>query len=93
MIMILWAMEMEHYLEYIDMRKNNCDLRKERKARTLLFNGSCSNKIISEVLMAWDDAKEFGQAFKKGFGDWQCELKENAKKAVLTNSLRLYNHV
>ncbi|GKF46661.1 hypothetical protein Tco_0136463 [Tanacetum coccineum] len=51
-----WAMEMEHYLEYIDNEEEQFAEKKERKARTLLLMAILKDHL--RRFHGMDDAKE-----------------------------------
>ncbi|GJZ60829.1 hypothetical protein Tco_0616645, partial [Tanacetum coccineum] len=75
----IWAMEMEHYLEYIDN-----DVWKERKARTILLMA-----IPKEHLRRFhgmDDAKEIWEAIRTRFGGNANSKK--MQKAVLKQQFK-----
>ncbi|GKE79189.1 hypothetical protein Tco_1545309 [Tanacetum coccineum] len=77
----IWAMEMEHYLEYID---NN--VWKERKARTILLMA-----IPKEHLRRFhgmDDAKEIWEAIRTRFGGYANSKK--MQKAVLKQQFEAF---
>ncbi|GJU62465.1 hypothetical protein Tco_1244300 [Tanacetum coccineum] len=78
-----WAMEMEHYLEYID---NEFAEEKERKARTLLLMAIPKDHL--RRFHGMDDAKEIWAAIKTRFGGNANSKK--MQKAVLKQQFEAF---
>ncbi|GJX82091.1 ribonuclease H-like domain-containing protein [Tanacetum coccineum] len=81
-----WAMEMEHYLEYIDNEAEQVADEKERKARTLLLMAVPKDHL--RRFHGMDDAKEIWAAIKTRFGGNANSKK--MQKAVLKQQFEAF---
>ncbi|GJZ60626.1 ribonuclease H-like domain-containing protein [Tanacetum coccineum] len=81
-----WAMEMEHYLEYIDNEEEQFAEEKERKARTLLLMAVPKDHL--RRFHGMDDAKEIWAAIKTRFGGNANSKK--MQKAILKQQFECY---
>ncbi|GJU70656.1 hypothetical protein Tco_1262061 [Tanacetum coccineum] len=81
-----WAMEMEHYLEYIDNEEEQFADEKERKARTLLLMAVPKDHL--RRFHGMDDAKEIWAAIKTRFGGNANSKK--MQKAVLKQQFEAF---
>ncbi|GKB47190.1 hypothetical protein Tco_0897943 [Tanacetum coccineum] len=81
-----WAMEMEHYLEYIDNEEEQFAKEKERKARTLLLMAIPKDHL--RRFHGMDDAKEIWAAIKTRFGGNANSKK--MQKAVLKQQFEAF---
>ncbi|GJW12871.1 hypothetical protein Tco_1578698, partial [Tanacetum coccineum] len=100
--MILWAMEMEHCLEYIDMMFGRVlppvsaakihAVEKERKARTILLMAIPKDHL--RRFHGMDDAEKIWEAMRRGYGVMQIQRRcSESSWSNLAMTMRTKPHV